>query len=65
MKRSSLLAHLRYYGCILKREGKQHSLWMKAGTGAVEAIPRHREIADRLARKICKKLAVPDPKRQR
>ena len=63
MKRSSLLAHLRYHGCILKREGTRHSLWTNPGTGAIEAVPRHVEIPDLLVRKICKGLSVPDPKR--
>lgn len=63
MKRSSLLAYLRQHGCYLKREGTDHSLWTNPGTGTVEAVPRHQEIADLLARRICKRLGVPDPKR--
>ena len=59
MKRSALLRHLRRNGCILKREGASHSLWSNPNTGAVEAIPRHTEIANRLADKICKNLSVP------
>jgi hypothetical protein len=49
MKRTALLKHLRRYGCYLKREGRSHSLWINPRTGEVEAIPRHTEIADRLA----------------
>ena len=60
MKRSSLLAHLRRCGCVLKREGGAHSLWMNPATGAVEAVPRHTEIASTLARKICRGLGVPE-----
>ena len=30
-------------------------------TGHAEAVPRHSEIANLLARKICKKLSIPDP----
>lgn len=59
MKRSSLLQHLRKHGCYLKREGRAHSLWSNPATGAVEAIPRHAEIPDGLARKICRNLSVP------
>jgi len=58
MKRHALLRHLRRHGCHLKREGRAHSLWANARTGQVEAIPRHVEIADKLARKICKGLSV-------
>jgi hypothetical protein len=64
VKRSSLLQHLRRYGCQLKREGAAHSLWTNPATGAIEAIPRHNEIADRLARKICRGLSVPEIGRQ-
>jgi len=60
VKRGALLRHLRRYGCILKREGAAHSLWMNAATGAVEAVPRHTEISNRLAIKICRGLGVPD-----
>lgn len=59
MKRSSLLAHLRRHGCYLKREGGSHSLWTNPATGAVEAVPRHTEIANLLARKICRRLGLP------
>ena len=62
MKRTALLRHLRKHGCYLKREGRSHSLWVNPATGAVEAIPRHVEIPDRLARKICRGLSVPDLK---
>lgn len=60
MKRSALLRHLRRYGCFLKREGRAHSLWGNPQTGAVEAVPRHNEIPDLLARKICRGLSVPE-----
>ncbi|HET9477290.1 MAG TPA: type II toxin-antitoxin system HicA family toxin [Dehalococcoidia bacterium] len=58
MKRSALLLHLRRNGCVLKREGRSHSLWMNPRTGAVEAVPRHAEIANSLARKICRSLSI-------
>lgn len=60
MKRSSFLQHLRRHGCYLKREGRAHSLWCNPQTGAVEAVPRHVEIPDILAHKICRNLAVPE-----
>jgi hypothetical protein len=62
MKRTALLRHLRKQGCHLKREGRSHSLWTNPATGAIEAIPRHVEIPDNLARKICRGLGVVDPK---
>jgi mRNA interferase HicA len=60
MKRSSLLQHLRRHGCYLKREGRAHSLWCNPQTGAVEAVPRHIETPNGLARKICRNLSVPE-----
>jgi len=60
MKRSTLLQHLRHHGCVLKREGGSHSLWTNPANGAVEAVPRHTEIANVLARKICRGLAIPE-----
>jgi mRNA interferase HicA len=60
VKRSTLLRHLRQHGCYLKREGGSHSLWCNPSTGAVEAVPRHQEVANRLAAKICRGLSTPD-----
>jgi hypothetical protein len=60
MKRNALLKHLRKDGCYLKREGREHSLWCNPRTGEVEAIPRHSEIPNKLARKICRGLSVPE-----
>ena len=60
MKRNSLLKHLRCNGCYLKREGRSHSLWCNPETGHIEAIPRHTEIPDKLAKKIIRALSIPD-----
>jgi hypothetical protein len=60
VKRGDLLRYLRKHGCHLKREGRSHSLWTNPVTGAVEAVPRHTEISDVLARKICRGLSLPE-----
>jgi len=60
MKREALLRHLRRQGCYLKREGRSHSLWCNPQTGHVEAVPRHTEIANKLAKKICRALEIPE-----
>ncbi len=60
MKRKDLLRHLRRYGCYLKREGAAHSLWTNPNTGWIEAVPRHVEIPNRLVRKICRNLSLPE-----
>jgi mRNA interferase HicA len=61
MKRHEFLRHLRANGCILKREGAKHSLYMNPANGVAETVPRHVEIDNRLARKICNRLGIPQP----
>ena len=56
MKRVDLERRLRMAGCYLKREGGSHALWTNPETGAMEALPRHNEIKEPLARKILKNL---------
>ena len=56
MKRKELERQLRRAGCVLKREGTSHSLWVNPRTGVMEAVPRHLEIKELLARKILRSL---------
>jgi len=56
VKRADLEKKLRIAGCYLKRQGRSHSLWINHKTGVIEAIPRHREIKEPLAKKILKAL---------
>jgi predicted RNA binding protein YcfA (HicA-like mRNA interferase family) len=56
MKRKQLEKKLRIAGCYLKREGSSHSLWINPKTGVIEAVPRHIEIKEPLAKKILKSL---------
>lgn len=58
MKRNELLKHLRNHGCLLLREGGRHSWWHNPVLNKRSAIPRHSEIKDILAKKICKDLGV-------
>jgi len=60
MKRGDLIRHLKEFGCVLKREGAGHSLWVNPVTGEMEAVPRHNEIKNQLAKKICKGLSIPE-----
>lgn len=62
MKRRDLLAHLGAQGCQLLREGGRHSWWVHSVSGKRSAVPRHREINNHLARKICHDLGVSEPK---
>ncbi|MEX0687910.1 MAG: type II toxin-antitoxin system HicA family toxin [Pirellulales bacterium] len=58
MKRRDLERRLRIAGCYLKREGGSHALWINPKTGVLEAVPRHTEIKEPLARKILKNLTA-------
>lgn len=61
MKRHELLAHLRQHGCVLIREGARHSWWGNSANNRRSAVPRHNEIPNPLAKKICRDLGIPDP----
>ena len=61
MKRRALVRHLEQHGCELLREGANHSIFVNRAAGRTSAVPRHAEINDELAKKICKDLAVPVP----
>jgi len=63
MKRSDLLKHLRTHGCELLREGGRHSWWNQSSSNKRSAVPRHREINNHLAQKICRDLGIPEPTR--
>ncbi|MDQ2787944.1 MAG: type II toxin-antitoxin system HicA family toxin [Chloroflexota bacterium] len=61
MKRRALLSHLRQHGCELMREGQRHSVFWNPANQKTSAVPRHTEISDILARKICRDLGIPLP----
>jgi mRNA interferase HicA len=61
MKRLDLIRHLEQHGCGLLREGGRHSVYVNRATGKSSTVPRHREIDDFLARKICRDLEIPMP----
>jgi mRNA interferase HicA len=58
VKRHELLAHLRRQGCQLEREGSRHSVYRNPANSAKTTVPRHVEINNQLAVKICKQLGV-------
>ena len=62
MKRTDLIKHLRGHNCELLREGSRHSWWHNPEQNTRSAVPRHNEISDILAKKICKDLGIPQPK---
>jgi hypothetical protein len=61
VKRADLVRHLEQHGCEFFREGSRHSVFVNRATRKSTAIPRHREINEWLARKICRDLEIPVP----
>jgi len=61
MKRVDLIRHLESHGCQLLREGSNHSVFVNRAAGKATTVPRHREVDEFLARKICKDLQIPEP----
>jgi len=62
MKRRKLIDHLVSNGCILLREGGRHSIYYNPALKRTTSVPRHIEINDFLAKKICKDLGLAEPK---
>jgi len=61
LKRRDLVGHLEAHGCELLREGGDHSVYVNRVAGKTSTVPRHREINEFLARKICRDLEIPSP----
>lgn len=58
MKRLKLIKYLNQNNCFLLREGGNHSWFSNPLLNKKSAIPRHKEINDILANKICKDLGI-------
>ena len=52
MKRLDLIRHLEAHGCVLLREGGEHTVYVNRAKAKTSTVPRHREINDFLAPKI-------------
>ena len=61
MKRRDLIRHLERHGCELMREGGNHTVYANRARRKTTTVPRHREVNEFLARKICQDLEVPEP----
>jgi mRNA interferase HicA len=57
MKRLDLIRALEELGCTLVRHGAKHDWYHNPETGVSQAVPRHREVNELLARAIIKKLS--------
>jgi len=61
MKFRDLIRHMERHGCEKLREGRNHTVYVNRARQKSTAVPRHREINEFLARKICRDLEIPKP----
>ena len=59
MKRRDLIQHLIRCGCRFVREGGEHSIWENPENQRRTSVPRHRDIPEFTAMRICKQLGIP------
>ncbi len=64
MKRQDLVRHLLKEGCVFIREGARHSVFFNPQTKRSSTVPRHNEVNNFLARKICRDLDIKEVKRK-
>jgi hypothetical protein len=61
MKRRSLMRHLQAAGCIVLREGSNHTIVFNPANNRQSSVPRHGEIDAYLARAICRHPGIASP----
>ena len=61
MKLKDLETHLRAHGCILSRQGGNHTIYKNHNNNKITSVPRHREIKPFTVKSICKQLEIPLP----
>ena len=61
VKRRRLMSHLLMHNCFVYRDDGPHTVIKNASGGAQASVPRHREIKNPTARRICQQLGVPLP----
>jgi predicted RNA binding protein YcfA (HicA-like mRNA interferase family) len=61
VKRRELIEHRERHGCEFLREGGNHTIYVNRTTRKSSSVPRHREINEFLARKICRDLQITEP----
>ena len=64
MKRRALARHLHAQGCHLLRQGSNHEWWVNPSTNERSSVPRHQEVTNVLANKICRDLGVAEVARR-
>jgi len=61
MKRRDLIKHLIKEGCVFIREGARHSVFFNPLLKKTSTVPRHNEINNFLAKKICRDIGINPP----
>lgn len=61
MKTKEFIKFLNQQDCLLVREGSNHSIFQNQKNKKVSSVPRHKEVKNNLARKICRDLEIPSP----
>ena len=61
MKRLDFIREIEHQGCVLKRHGKRHDIYLNPATGRTAPLPRHNEIRDSLCRLIRRQLGLAHP----
>ena len=60
MKASELIKMAKNHGCVIKRHGSEHDIWVNPATGNTTRIPRHKskEVATGTVNNIMKDLGL-------
>lgn len=58
MKRTDLVRYILRQGCVFVREGANHSVFFNPVYKRTSTVPRHKDVNDFLAKKICKDLGI-------
>jgi predicted RNA binding protein YcfA (HicA-like mRNA interferase family) len=61
MKYRKLIKHMEAFGCYTLRQGGRHTVYFNPNNGKISTVPRHREIKNFVAIKICRDLEIEDP----
>jgi predicted RNA binding protein YcfA (HicA-like mRNA interferase family) len=65
MKRVDLIKAIEASGCVLVRHGSRHDWYRNPVTGVSQAVPRHREVKEPLARRIIRMLTEESKEQRR
>ena len=59
MKRLAFVQHIQAHGCVILREGANHTALFNPANRKQTTLGRHREIDNLMARIICRQLGIP------